>query len=252
MPTKESGAVAGSLKAGRRASAGEPGALPTALRPGDRGAERRRQGHNSLVEVRVALSRQSGCRFTAGGRYDSATGLARFGARDYDPSVGRWTAKDPLLFFGGDSQLYGYVLGNPLLSIDPRGEAQLCARPLDLPGGVVPYESRGRPGKASPLQERRNRVPRHEHFWFKDGRNYGFFGDSKVRPDEGHTFEDYDCFGREYDDDLLEKAIEMEAKNPGEYSLWGNNCQHWAERVVRRYDKLVTFSDEITVIAPRP
>jgi RHS repeat-associated protein len=31
----------------------------------------------------------------AGGLYDADTGLVRFGARDYDPAVGRWTAKDP-------------------------------------------------------------------------------------------------------------------------------------------------------------
>lgn len=31
----------------------------------------------------------------AGGLYDPDTGLVRFGARDYDPNVGRWTAKRP-------------------------------------------------------------------------------------------------------------------------------------------------------------
>ncbi|MBK6782288.1 MAG: RHS repeat-associated core domain-containing protein, partial [Gemmatimonadetes bacterium] len=31
----------------------------------------------------------------AGGLTDGATGLVRFGARDYEPQVGRWTAKDP-------------------------------------------------------------------------------------------------------------------------------------------------------------
>jgi RHS repeat-associated protein len=34
----------------------------------------------------------------AGGLYDGDTWLVRFGARDYDPSTGRWTAKDPILF----------------------------------------------------------------------------------------------------------------------------------------------------------
>ena len=29
----------------------------------------------------------------AGGLYDPATGLTRFGARDYDAETGRWTAK---------------------------------------------------------------------------------------------------------------------------------------------------------------
>ena len=39
----------------------------------------------------------------AGGLYDPDTKLVRFGARDYDPRTGRWTAKDPILFAGGDT-----------------------------------------------------------------------------------------------------------------------------------------------------
>jgi len=31
----------------------------------------------------------------AGGLHDRDTGLVRFGARDYDPAIGKWTAKDP-------------------------------------------------------------------------------------------------------------------------------------------------------------
>jgi RHS repeat-associated protein len=48
----------------------------------------------------------------AGGLYDDDTGLVRFGARDYDAYAGRWTAKDPIIFDGGDSNLYGYALGD--------------------------------------------------------------------------------------------------------------------------------------------
>lgn len=48
----------------------------------------------------------------AGGLTDPATGLVRFGARDYDPDVGRWTAKDPILFEGLQTSLYSYSLND--------------------------------------------------------------------------------------------------------------------------------------------
>lgn len=57
----------------------------------------------------------------AGGLYDAATGLVRFGARDYDAEVGRWTAKDPIRFAGGDMNIYGYTSQNPVNRIDPQG-----------------------------------------------------------------------------------------------------------------------------------
>lgn len=57
----------------------------------------------------------------AGGLYDMDTGLVRFGARDYDPEEGRWTAKDPILFDGGTSNLYEYALNDPVNNVDPDG-----------------------------------------------------------------------------------------------------------------------------------
>jgi len=57
----------------------------------------------------------------AGGLYDPDTRLVRFGARDYDAEAGRWTAKDPIRFEGGDTNLYSYVGGNPVSKIDPLG-----------------------------------------------------------------------------------------------------------------------------------
>jgi len=62
----------------------------------------------------------------AGGLYDRDTGLTRFGARDYDPGVGRWTAKDPVGFGGGDSNHYIYVGDNPINSADPTGLLDPC------------------------------------------------------------------------------------------------------------------------------
>jgi RHS repeat-associated protein len=57
----------------------------------------------------------------AGGIYDQHTQLTRFGARDYDAEAGRWTAKDPIMFAGGDTNLYGYTLNDPVNLIDPAG-----------------------------------------------------------------------------------------------------------------------------------
>ena len=57
----------------------------------------------------------------AGGLHDRDTGLVRFGFRDYDPDVGRWTAKDPIFFAGGDTDLYGYCINDPINLIDSLG-----------------------------------------------------------------------------------------------------------------------------------
>lgn len=56
----------------------------------------------------------------AGGIYDHETRLVRFGARDYDASVGRWLDKDPLRFQGGEN-FYTYANGDPINNIDPTG-----------------------------------------------------------------------------------------------------------------------------------
>ncbi|MDR1007521.1 MAG: RHS repeat-associated core domain-containing protein, partial [Campylobacteraceae bacterium] len=50
----------------------------------------------------------------AGGLYDKDTKLIKFGYREYDSNTGRWTSKDPIDFGGGSSNLYGYVLGDPV------------------------------------------------------------------------------------------------------------------------------------------
>jgi RHS repeat-associated protein len=57
----------------------------------------------------------------AGGLRDPDTGLLRFGARDYDPDVGRWTAADPIRFNGRDANLYRYVHDNPINGRDTSG-----------------------------------------------------------------------------------------------------------------------------------
>ncbi|MBT3010992.1 MAG: hypothetical protein KME41_04630 [Candidatus Thiodiazotropha sp. (ex Lucina pensylvanica)] len=66
----------------------------------------------------------------AGGIYDQHTGLVRFGARDYDPEIGRWTTKDPIEFAGGDTNLYAYARLDPVNWVDLNGlETVVGAQP---------------------------------------------------------------------------------------------------------------------------
>ena len=56
----------------------------------------------------------------AGGLFDPDSRLTRFGARDYDATAGRWTSKDPIGFAGG-SNVFTYVVGQPISRLDPTG-----------------------------------------------------------------------------------------------------------------------------------
>ncbi len=81
----------------------------------------------------------------AGCLYDTQTKLCHFGARDYDAETGRWLSKDPIGFGGGDTNLYGYVMSDPVNFIDPtglinQGEINLAIRrgiTLGLGGAAV-------------------------------------------------------------------------------------------------------------------
>ena len=93
----------------------------------------------------------------AGGLYDRDTSLTRFGARDYDPVAGRWTSKDPIRFSGRDTNLYGYVLNDPVNLYDLNGLAPIRPRrsedgcpansncmdpgPVNIPDGANPWDN---------------------------------------------------------------------------------------------------------------
>jgi RHS repeat-associated protein len=57
----------------------------------------------------------------AGGLYDPATKLVRFGLRDYDAATGRFTAKDPALV--AEESLYAYGANDPVNQVDRLGRA---------------------------------------------------------------------------------------------------------------------------------
>ena len=74
----------------------------------------------------------------AGGLYDPQTRLVRFGARDYDASIGRWMGKDPAGFTDlrteGIGSLFVYGANSPLWWKDPTGQfswgESACIGPL--------------------------------------------------------------------------------------------------------------------------
>lgn len=65
-------------------------------------------------------------RYTAR-RLDSATGLQLNRHRFYHQQLGRWTARDPLSYAGGSSNLYEYVDSQPQMKVDPSGLTSLTA-----------------------------------------------------------------------------------------------------------------------------
>ncbi len=73
----------------------------------------------------------------AGGLIEADTELVRFGFRDYDSVAGKWTAKDPIGFGGGDSNLYGYVHNNPVSLVDLLG----LEEEVVLKGEILPYNA---------------------------------------------------------------------------------------------------------------
>ena len=82
----------------------------------------------------------------AGGLYDPDTKLVRFGARDYDASVGRWTCKDALR---GAQSLYSYVGSDPINATDHSGLVRDASGPDNEPPGMDgwPYYGKwGGPG----------------------------------------------------------------------------------------------------------
>lgn len=91
--------------------------------------------------------------------------------RFYSSDIGRWTTKDPIGFNGGDTNLYGYVLNDPVNRIDPLGLQEALPEegdmfefleqqnrpedqgPLDPPDWCILGHCDTRPRKSTPQEE---------------------------------------------------------------------------------------------------
>jgi RHS repeat-associated protein len=56
-----------------------------------------------------------------GREFDPETGLYSYRARYYDPTAGRLLSEDPIRFFSGSADFYGYVDDDPVNLVDPFG-----------------------------------------------------------------------------------------------------------------------------------
>ena len=88
----------------------------------------------------------------AGGLYDKDTGLVRFGARDYDPMIRRWTSPDPINFRGSSTNLYTYVNNDPLNLVDPSGLGPMRGSRDDINPITYPGLFKGHKGRPHPTR----------------------------------------------------------------------------------------------------
>ena len=87
-----------------------------------------------------------------GQRWDSGTSLYYYGARWYDPAIGRFLAADTLVPGAGNPQSlnrYSYVLNNALKYVDPSGHANVCGATNTEcdSSGIRPNNGGGRRGR---------------------------------------------------------------------------------------------------------
>jgi len=146
--------------------------------------------------------------------YDHDTKLTRFGYRDYDATTGKWTAKDPIDFGGGDSNLYGYVLGDPVDFVDSNGlKLELC-----------------KTGNGTEIG--------YHQFWRINESSIGFYpkDDPQALPQEGEYKSDdphqndNDLSCEEYPDNTPGQCIEKcilhyKDKKAPDYWVYGHQCR---------------------------
>ena len=174
----------------------------------------------------------------AGGLYDARTGLTRFGRRDYDAAVGRWTSKDPIGFAGKDTNLYGYVVGDPVNLADPAGlETYDCRRYLKTLGSLGGTRRTGPDIPGNPLYHNWLCVKRGQVV-FCGEQNHADNDSPWGSPGEdlGPKFDPKLCRKIQDDNSCLEDCLKRQFAQPrpryNVIGVGGESCQGWADRVL--------------------
>jgi len=78
--------------------------------------------YDAFGNIRSQSNASYMARFAYAGRdWDAEAGLYYYRARYYNPRIGRFISEDPAGLFGGDANLYRYVLNSPTRYTDPDG-----------------------------------------------------------------------------------------------------------------------------------
>jgi len=193
------------------------------------------------------------CTYT-GREWEPEMGMYFYRARYYDPVMGRFTSKDMIGLAGRDINLYSYCRNNPLNYIDSTGLAYFALRPL----GRWPWIPIG---SHNPIYDCLNTELSHEQIFFEDklggnigftkDESYGIWGTFGIGPAVPHHETDpaqiakYRITRKGYNDEILRQAVLNIGLPEYNYQLlwfgFGSkfNCQDWAERVRKEYDRLV-------------
>ena len=135
--------------------------------------------------------------------------------RGYDNQVvgGRLTAKDPIGFRGGDGNLYGYVLGDPVNLIDPAGKTTyVCVYPAYSSGYNHQHAGLGVNTQASTG-------------FYPTGSPWGSPG--ILLPDQGQGT-CYPVNTTPQQEQQIQQCLNGLHSNPGQFNLATNNCAQTA------------------------
>ncbi|WP_031481664.1 RHS repeat domain-containing protein [Maridesulfovibrio frigidus] len=228
----------------------------------DKGNELKRVIYDSFGNLLVDTNKKfDTCVGFAAGLADKDTGLVHFGYREYDPRIGRFITPDPVGFAGGDVDVYGYCLDDPINFVDRTGLAQVHERRLKglewLDGPIVNGIKEGL--KKSPMGviyapldglvdkalDVANIKLKHEYIKYdkadesKNEKSNSGFSSTGVKHDEKG---DSTPVGEHFDDHIMrqaEKNIDKTGKyKEGKYKVVGNNCQDYTDDVRKEYKRL--------------